>query len=260
MSFDTYARYYDLLYSDKDYTAEAVYVASHIRQLARNAKRILDLGCGTGTHDAHLARMGFTVHGLDLSEAMLARAEIRKASLPPEDAEYLTFAPGDVRTVRTGETYDAVISLFHVMSLQTTNADLEAAFETAAAHLTPGGLFVFDFWHGPAVLTQKPEVRVKRLADDHIKVTRLIEPVMHINENIVDLNYTLFIEEKETGQVEQLEETQRVRYLFLPEIEKGLKECGFQLLISQAWMTDCPLGCENWSGVVIASRDGLQHP
>ena len=193
--FDAYAHYYDLLYQDKDYVAEAEYVSSHIRKQAPSAKHILELGCGTGAHAKHMARIGFSVHGVDLSDTMIGSAEARKTTLPAVEAERLTFAIGDVRTVQTGAAYDAVISLFHVMCYQTTNADLEAAFKTAAKHLTSGGLFIFDFWYGPAVLTQKPEVRIKRLSDDHIKVTRIAEPVMHVNENVVDVNYTVLIEE-----------------------------------------------------------------
>lgn len=79
--FDTYAHYYDLLYRDKDYAGESEYVAAHIRKQAPQAKRILELGCGTGAHAEHLARMGYTVHGVDLSKAMLARAEARKAKI-----------------------------------------------------------------------------------------------------------------------------------------------------------------------------------
>ena len=260
MVFDAYANYYDLLYRDKDYAAEAEYVATHIRRQAPGAKRILELGCGTGAHAAYLVRVGFDVHGVDLSDTMLVRAEARKATLPAAEAKSLTFAAGDVRTVQTGVTYDVVISLFHVMNYQTTNADLEAAFKTAVTHLTSGGLFLFDFWYGPAVLTQKPEVRIKRLADDHIKVTRIAEPVMYVNENLVDVNYTVFIEEKDTGKVEQLHETHRIRYFFLPEIEKILTGCGFHLLKSYTWMTDCPLDYEHWAGFVIATPDRLQEP
>jgi SAM-dependent methyltransferase len=253
--FDAYARYYDLLYRDKDYAAEAGYVASHIRRHAPKATRILEMGCGTGAHAVHLVRTGFAVHGVDLSDPMLVCAEARRAALPSEEAQSLTFSLGNIHTVRFGKNYDVVISLFHVMSYQTTNADLEAAFASAAAHLPPGGLFLFDFWYGPAVLTQKPEVRVKRLDDDHIRVIRIAEPVMHVNQNVVDVNYTVFIELKETGKVERLQETHRIRYLFLPEIESVLRGCGFRLVTSQAWMTDCPLGCEHWAGLVAAFRE-----
>lgn len=251
--FDTYARYYDLLYRDKDYAGESEYVAAHIREQVPQAKRILELGCGTGAHAEHLARMGYTVHGVDISEAMLTRAEARKAALPPEVAARLSFGLGDARTVRTGKTYDVVISLFHVMSYQTTNADLEAAFETAAVHMQPGGLFLFDFWYGPAVLTQKPEVRVKRLEDEEIKVTRIAEPVMHVNENVVDVNYTVFIEVKASTTVEQVREKHRMRYLFLPEL-KCYCAGKFTESVSYAWMTYDPLTLNAWGGLQLLVR------
>lgn len=252
--FDVYARYYDLLYRDKDYAAEAEYVVSLIRKHAPQAKRILELGCGTGAHAEQLARMGYIIHGVDLSEAMLARARARKASLPPEVAARLSFDLGDVRTVRTGGIYDAVISLFHVMSYQTTNADLEAAFRTAATHLEPGGLFLFDFWYGPAVLLQKPEVRLKRLEDDEIKVTRIAEPVLRVNENVVDVNYTVFIELKATGEVEHICETHRMRYLFLPELSYLADPESWTDLTSLGWMRLDKLRQDDWAGIAFAKN------
>ena len=248
--FDTYAHYYDLLYRDKDYAGEAEYVATHIRKQAPQAKRILDLGCGTGAHAEHLARMGYTVHGVDMSEAMLARAEARKANLPPEVAARLSFCLGDVRTVRTGETYDAVISLFHVMSYQTTNDDLQAAFTTAKVHLNPGGLFLFDCWYGPAVLTDPPVVRVKRLEDDEIEVLRIAEPVMHCNENVVDVNYQVMITEKATGKLEQIREKHRMRYLFVPEIYALAQRNELSVALIYEWMSNLKAGCNSW-GICI---------
>ena len=252
--FDAYAGYYDLLYCDKDYAGESEYVAAHIRKQAPKAKRILDLGCGTGAHAEHLARMGYTVHGVDMSEAMLVRAEARKATLPPEVAARLSFSLGDVRTVRTGDTYDAVISLFHVMSYQTTNADLQAAFETGYIHLESGGLFLFDFWYGAAVLTQQPEVRVKRLEDEEIKVTRIAEPVMHVNENVVDVNYTVFIEAKVLDKVEQVRETHRMRYLFLPELAYFADARAWVRPQNFGWMKSQELQQEDWAGVFFTTK------
>jgi SAM-dependent methyltransferase len=251
--FDAYARYYDLLYRGKDYAAEADYVASHIRRHAPRAKCVLELGCGTGAHAEHLARMGYKVHGIDLSETMLERAAARRKGLPAELAARLSFSHGDVRTVRTGSAWDAVISLFHVMSYQTSNADLEAAFATAAAHLEPGGLFVFDFWYGPAVLTERPEPRVKLLEDEAIKVRRAAEPTLHAGDNVVDVDYTVSVEDKSSGKVSQLHEKHRMRYLFLPELallRKGL----FEERASLAWMSAEPLGTGDWAGMQVLAR------
>lgn len=253
MVFDAYARYYDLLYRDKDYRAESEYVASHIRKYAPQAKRILELGCGTGAHAEHLARMGYVVHGVDMSEAMLAGAEARRKRLPADVASRLSFGHGDVRTARTGESHDVVISLFHVISYQITDAGLRAMFETAFTHMRRGGLFIFDFWYGPAVLTQRPEVRMKRLEDEIINVTRIAEPVLHVNENVVDVNYSVFIEEKATGKVEQVRESHRMRYLFLPELER-YRESRFEERASQEWMTSEPMSERSWAGFQVLAR------
>ena len=50
---------------------------------------------------------------------------------------------------------------------------------TAAKHLKPNGVFIFDFWYGPGVLTDPPVVRLKRLENEEIEVLRIAEPVMH---------------------------------------------------------------------------------
>ncbi|MBF0204872.1 MAG: class I SAM-dependent methyltransferase [Desulfamplus sp.] len=63
--FDLYAGYYDLLYKDKDYGAESDYAAKLIKEYAPNAETILELGCGTAAHAEHLAKMGFTIHGVN---------------------------------------------------------------------------------------------------------------------------------------------------------------------------------------------------
>ena len=244
--FDSYARYYDLLYQDKDYVAEVDYIVAHIRKDAPKAKHILELGCGTGAHAEHLAQMGYTVHGIDMSEEMLFRAEVRKAGLPADVASRLSFGLGDARTVRAGKIYDVVISLFHVMSYQSSNDDLTAAFDTALIHLSSGGIFLYDYWYAPAVLTQRPEVRVKRLEGEDIKVTRIAEPVMHVNQNMVDVNYTVFIDEKSTGKIEQVYETHKMRYFSLPELEcywqPIFKNCGIL-----GWMSDCAPDISTWA-------------
>lgn len=252
--FSAYSAYYDLLYQDKDYAGEAAYVAHLINRIAPQAKSLLELGCGTGAHAAFLAGQGWQVHGIDLSETMLAEAESRRAGLPAEVATLLFFEQGDVRDYRHVDTFDAVASLFHVASYQTENRDLDGLIATAAAHLREGGVFVFDFWYGPAVLTDRPYVRVKRMEDDHIRVLRIAEPVLQPNLNLVDVHYQILLTNRVTGVVDELTETHRMRYLFLPELGLLFEKNGFTSWTAKEWMKDRAPGLDTWNVCVVATK------
>ena len=249
--FDAYAAYYDLLYRDKDYPAEARYVQSLLRRHGVSDGSILELGCGTGKHAEQLGQLGFSIHGLDLSPSMVARARKRT---PAELASRLQFDVGDARSTRLNRKFDAAISLFHVASYQTRNEDLLGMFATAATHLKSGGIFVFDFWYGPGVLTDPPVERVKYLEDGVIQVTRTAKPTLRPNENIVDVHYEVLVKQNRNGMVADIEETHSMRYLFLPEVRFMLQSAGMELLQAQRWMSQEALGRESWQAVVIAQR------
>jgi SAM-dependent methyltransferase len=251
--FDGYARYYDLLYRDKDYEREARYVHEVIQKHCTGASTLMEMGCGTGGHAVHLASLGYQLHGIDQSRSMLDEAVQRANSLPPAAFSRLQFHQGDIREVRLGEQFDAVIALFHVISYLPTTQDQEAAIATACHHLKAGGILFFDAWYGPAVLTDRPTVRIKRMADDRTEVLRIAEPALHVNDNIVDVNYEVYVRDRQTDQVAVLQETHRMRYLFKPEVERLFGSCGFQLLDCFEWMTGRPPGCDTW-GVCFVGR------
>jgi len=249
--FNNYARYYDLLYRDKDYLAETQYVNQHIQAFAPGAQSLLELGCGTGRHATLLSSENYTIYGLDQSMEMIRRARQRQAELPSNQGQRLTFLHGDIQSFKTDTRFDAVISLFHVISYQTTNEDLDATFFTASNHLKPGGIFLFDCWYGPAVLTELPDVRVKRIEDDTIGITRIAEPEIHANENIVDVKYHVFIRDQTTEQVNEIHETHRMRYLFFPEIERLFSANNMKLIHAEEWMTGQLLGVDTWNAFFI---------
>lgn len=93
---------------------------------------VLHLGSGGGSIDWHLKRT-YRVTGVDVAPAMVEHA----SRLNPE-VEYRT---GDLRSVRLGRTFDAVL-LHDAISYMTTLEDLERAYRTAADHLQPGGVMV----------------------------------------------------------------------------------------------------------------------
>jgi len=252
--FADYSHYYDLLYRDKNYVAEADYVSSLLERYAPIARSLCEFGCGTGRMASMLAGKGYSLRGVDLSYDMLAEAERQKAKLPGEHSARISFSHGDIRSIRLSSTFDAVISLFHVMSYQQKNADLRAAFASAALHLNQGGLFLFDVWYGPAVMSQTPAVRVKRCEDDTVRLIRIAEPVIRYQENLVDVNYQMLIIDKQTGQLEEILETHTMRYLFLPEIYDLLDEAGFRLCDSQEWLTGNEPGLDSWGVCFVAQK------
>ena len=118
-AFEDYARYYNLLYQDKDYAGETAFILGLLRGHGNGPKTLLDLGCGTGRHALEMARQGVTVTGVDMSETMLAVG--REANtFNSDDFPAPVLRRGDARTVRLGVKFDAVTSLFHVMSYQNT--------------------------------------------------------------------------------------------------------------------------------------------
>jgi len=246
--FCDYSRYYDLLYKDKDYTEEAAYIYGLIRKFKPYAKTILNLGCGTGRHDACLEKLGCQITGVDLSETMLAEAH--KREVPGK----LEFLKGDARDVDLCKAFDAVVSLFHVASYQTVDADILALFRTANKHLKNGGIFIFDFWHGGGVLNDPPVVRVKHLENDDVKITRTAEPVMHSEQNLIDVNYHIVTTDKKSGRSSEIREKHMMRYFFLTELEPFLSEAGFTIKKSLRWMSNKPLSSD-WYGLIAAVKE-----
>ncbi len=252
--FAKYAGYYDLLYRDKDYAGEVDFVSSLLSRHAPGCTTICDLGCGTGKHAALLAEMGYAVHGIDLSAEMLEAAQARVASLPAESAGRLRFSAGDVRTRRLGDTFDAALALFHVVSYQVTNEDLLDMFKNVAAHLRSGGVFICDYWYGPAVLAETPTVRVKHMESDAIAVVRVASPVLNADQSFVDVNYRVSVRDKATGVTGELRETHRMRYLFDSDIEWLARRSGLRLLDSFEWLNGKKPGSDTWSVCSIFAK------
>ena len=251
--FGHYARYYDLLYRNKDYAGEAAYVDTLIRTHLPDAQSVLELGCGTGAHAVELAQLGYMVHGVDASAGMLARAESRWGGLS-EGLARPQGSVGDLRSVRVDRAFEAVLALFHVISYLPENEDLLAGFDTAAAHLGKGGLFVFDFWYGPGVLTDPPVRRERDLEDADISVHRVAEPELMSDRNLVDVRYHIEVTDKASGHRERFDETHRMRYLFQPELRWMLGHAGFEVLDCFEWMTTLPADTGTWNAVVVALR------
>jgi SAM-dependent methyltransferase len=98
----------------------------------------LELGIGTGRIALPLARRGIPVHGIDLSEAMVARLRAKPG------AEDIDATIGDFATTRVERTFSLAYLVFNTIGNLTTQDEQVACFRNAADHLEPGGCFVIE--------------------------------------------------------------------------------------------------------------------
>ncbi|MGA7983258.1 MAG: class I SAM-dependent methyltransferase [Chromatiaceae bacterium] len=243
--FDAYSRYYDLLYRDKDYAHEIAYIDALLQRHELIGPDLLEFSSGTGRHGRLLAERGYRVTGIERSAAMVAQATAVPGFVCRE---------GDICAVQLGRTFAAVLPLFHVVSYQVTNAAVQAVFARAAEHLAPGGLFAFDVWYSPAVYTQGPKVRIKRMAGEGVEITRLAEPLCLPNDNRVDVNYSLFVRDTLSGRVETLAETHPMRHFSLPELDLVGETAGFERLGTEEFLTGAAPSEAIWGLCVVLRK------
>lgn len=249
--FEAYSQYYDLLYKDKNYSSETEYVNSLIKQFNENTKNILELGCGTGIHASLLAKKGFFVEGIDFSETMLRRALDRQSQSPIAISERLSFFEGDIRTYESSRRFETIISLFHVISYMTTNNDLNQAFSSVKKHLNPKGIFIFDCWHGPGVLKDKPVDRTKKFENEDVLVTRKASPILIPEKNSVDVDFDIHIQNKQTKEEIKLNEIHSMRYLFIEELVSIAELNGLELIHAEEWLTKKALTENSWNACYV---------
>lgn len=246
--FQDYAYYYNIFYQDKDYRSEAEEIDKILKKYAERVERVINFGCGTGRHDIELVKMGYWCKGIDLSSLMI---DIAKENSVNSNVQ-MDFEVADIRTYKQGAKYDAVISLFHVMSYQNSNEDVLNAFQAARSALETGGLFVFDVWYGPGVLSDKPYVRIKDVEDEKNRLIRIARPVMHDKENIVDVNYEVLVINKKTNKVQTINEVHNMRYFFRPELKILLEQAEFELIDNLDCHTLGETDYNSWTSYFIA--------
>ena len=244
--FDYSAEYYDLLYEDKDSLGESLYIDCLLKSYGLDIKNILELGVGTGRHAKKLIDLGYEVFGIERSEKMSKKLnQIKK----------LKYVIGDIETMNLEMQFDAILSLFHVMSYQLTNTKVLNIFNNASRHLKKGGLFIFDIWYTPAVNEIKPSVRVKRFQNENLLITRIAEPKVFPNSNRIDVCYDFFVEKKEDKKFFKFEEIHPMRHFSIPEIELFASNTGFKCLKIEEWLTKNEPSLNTWGVCFVLIKE-----
>jgi SAM-dependent methyltransferase len=135
---DLYLRVYQPLEAPEQVRREVDFIVKAL-DLPAGAK-VLDLCCGQGRHSLELARRGFQVVGVDLSEALLYAARKRAES----EGLSVTFLHCDMREIDFADEFDAVINMFTSFGYLESEAEDEKVLGKVAQALKSGGKFLLD--------------------------------------------------------------------------------------------------------------------
>jgi ubiquinone/menaquinone biosynthesis C-methylase UbiE len=158
------AKYYNRLYSFKDYLDEAVRLQNLIiKYLESGGNSLLDVGCGTGLHLKHL-KDDFACTGVDISKSMLTIAR--------KNSRGATFKEADMKTMRLGKQFDIITCILSSIGYVKTAKNLEKTIHNFSNHLKKGGLALIEPSHTKAAYVNG-EPRITTYNGKDAKIARV---------------------------------------------------------------------------------------
>ena len=179
------SKYYDKVYSFKDYLDEAVRLQNLIiKYVESGGNALLDVACGTGLHLKHL-KDDFSCTGVDVSKSMLKIAR--------KNTKGVTFKEADMKTLNLGKQFDVIICLLSSIGYVKTAMSLEKTIQNFSRHLKKGGLALIEPSHAKSFYVSG-EPRITTYDGKDAKIARV--NFTKIRQTTAVLNMHILIAEK----------------------------------------------------------------
>jgi len=200
--FKDLARYYDLIYSKKDYKKEAVIIKRLIsRHKKSSGSDLLEVACGTGRHIQYL-KDNFKILATDINSEMIRIAR--------KNIKGVTFKQADMVRLNLNKEFDVIICLFSSIGYVKTYTNLRKTLFNFAHHLKKGGVVIIEPWFTKLVY-KVDSLHLTTYGDENIKIAR--ESVSRVcgDVSILDMHYLIaergkgvrhFIDRHELGMFE----------------------------------------------------------
>lgn len=226
---DIYAECYDSIHQGKNYAREVMLISKLFQDYEINLKnsRILDFGAGTGMHAKNFALQGISIEAYEPSTPMARQARRNCPSLTiNEQLKDIT------------QPFDVVISLFDVLSYQTSEPKLQKYLREISSMIVTGGYVLLDSWHTSGVLLDPPGLREKMFEFKGSSWLRRVSPISTEMEDVFDLKIELLsIPDKKI----HYSTNHKLKSYSVEEVEKQLEINGFETLAigdTQEWDTN----------------------
>ena len=214
-----YSLLYDVIYSKKNYKAEANFISQIIKKFHSPNINILDIGCGTGEHTLELLKKGYKVTGIDLSNEMLKIA--KKKLLSNKLFSNNLFNLNAYNVNKLGVKFNVILMMFNVIGYLD---DVQFFFEKLKDCLEPNALIFFDYWSEKALKKNPPKTTKKDFLYNDFKATRISKGKIIKNKVKVDLILNIIKENK----TKSFDETHNVGFYDIRSLVKTIQKFGYK--------------------------------
>tara|TARA_B100000787_G_scaffold92395_1_gene68238 strand:- start:762 stop:1490 length:729 start_codon:yes stop_codon:yes gene_type:complete len=218
---NNFENYYDLIFSKKNYKKEVSYILKKTKSL--NIKKILDVGCGTGTHSNLIYKdTKIKIFGLDKNKAAIKIAKNKNKNI--------YFSSKNLKSLKENN-FDLIISMFNVVNYFNNLKKLTSFFKDIKKKTSKNSLFIFDAWNGSfnfnnkiveeeRILKNKNFILINRIKSIKKSLSKKISLYYEININFFKKNKKIKINKVLT------------QYLWNPkEIMDALIMAGFKSIV-----------------------------
>jgi ubiquinone/menaquinone biosynthesis C-methylase UbiE len=233
MTYESFAYWYDELMKEAPYDAWQAFVKNKIQMYGRKeTKRLLDIGCGTGELAIRLAKDGFDVTGVDLSENMLAVAQAKAE----RQHVSLEFFQQNMTELEGFPPFDCAMIFCDSLNYLQNEAEVQQTFARIYELLHEGGLLLFDV-HSIYKMDHVFQGATFTSNDEHISYIWTCYPLE--TPHSVEHELTFFVRERDE-RYERYDEVHVQRTYDIAQYEQWLISTGFTVLEVSADFTDKP--------------------
>ena len=233
-AYESFASVYDLFMEDVNYDEWVDYVEKIFSEFNIKPELVCELGCGTGNIALRLAKKGYDVIGIDVSEDMLSEAKL-KAEKEGLDTLFLL---QDMREFELYGTVNCILCLCDSLNYITEDEDIKEVFRLVNNYLHPNGLFIFDL----NTKYKYEQMGETTIAENREEASFIWDNYYDPEEEINEYELAIFIPEGEDSDLyRKFEEVHYQRAYDLATIRRLLEEAGMEFVAAYDALTkDAP--------------------
>jgi len=248
-----YYKYYDYLYSGKNYKKEVEVILGLYREIKKEKpSSVLDVGCGTGKHDFLFAEHGIKVEGIDYDCDIIDVAKRECVRKGLEDK--CKFSCKKVENLDSSG-FDLAFALFHVINYIDNLESLRSFFNSINKALNNSGLFVFDCWNGIAAIIDNPQSNQKSFDFKGYNIEIETSAKTDLMDQKSVISNEVEITDKETKKMEKFEFSYESTLWTQFQIKNILEPSGFKILKRSSWNEpNRNSGVNNWKILFVCQK------